>query len=106
VPFFPSSFRADVGFACGPVGNIASAEIEVSEKLGGGTSFAYTWAKGVMLNVEVQTGAIVPHVQANKVFYDTPSPKDILLGKASVPEAGKPAVDGLKNKLNELKDRV
>jgi len=105
VPFFPSSFRADVGFACGPVGNIASAEIEVSEKLGGGTSFAYTWAKGVMLNVEVQTGALVPFAHANKAFYGVQSPNDILLGKASVPEDGKSMVDELKKKLNDLKDR-
>lgn len=77
----------NTGFAVGKTGRAASADIEVSNKGGLGSSFVYTYSEGLLFSVQAVIGArINPPDEENKKFYGTSSYSDILNDKVSPPE--------------------
>eukprot|EP00544_Gedaniella_sp_CCMP2646_P000096 CAMPEP_0202507482 /NCGR_PEP_ID=MMETSP1361-20130828/51748_1 /ASSEMBLY_ACC=CAM_ASM_000849 /TAXON_ID=210615 /ORGANISM="Staurosira complex sp., Strain CCMP2646" /LENGTH=333 /DNA_ID=CAMNT_0049141609 /DNA_START=1174 /DNA_END=2170 /DNA_ORIENTATION=- len=103
----------DAGFAVGEVGmnanhppvitaagRGASADIELSNKVGLGTSLIYTYSQGALFSVEaVIGGRINPPDAPNEKFYGTSSYTDILDGRVNPPEGSK--ITELLTKLNE-----
>jgi lipid-binding SYLF domain-containing protein len=97
---FQAALGADIGLTMGSIGGVAGGEISVSDKGGFGTSISYIWSKGLMVNVEVQTGAVMPDNNANYRFYNSSDTSDILEGKVKVPDSAE--VTQLWEKLAQL----
>lgn len=97
------SIGVDAGFAIGKTGRAASADVELSNKGGLGSSLVYTYSKGVLFSVEAVIGArITPPDQSNYKFYGTSNFVDILDGKVNPPEGSE--VPELLAKLNEFEN--
>ena len=97
------SIGVDAGFAVGKTGRAASADIELSNKGGLGSSLVFTYSEGLLFSVQaVIGGRIDPPARPNEAFYGTSNYVDILDGKVTVPDGSQ--VPTLLQKLNEFEN--
>lgn len=81
------SIGVDAGFAIGKTGRAASADVELSNKGGLGSSLVYTYSEGLLFSVQAVIGArINPPETPNEKFYGTTSYEEILDGTVSAPD--------------------
>lgn len=84
---FQIKMGLDAGFAAGKLGGDFGAEIAVSNKGGFGTSYVYSWNKGVLFSAQFESCMISMAPKPNLGFYGKPLAKDIIDGKGKVPES-------------------
>lgn len=101
---FQAKLGVDIGVTVGSHGGVGNCDLELSDKGGVGTSIAYTWSKGAMLNLEVKTGAIGTDPNASKFFYMQQkfNVAEIFDGTVRVPEGS--SVNKLWEKIASLQE--